>query len=113
MLVSEKETGMITAVVQFRVPKPINRDTARKLFLDSAPKYRKVQGLIRKYYLISEDGTTAGGVYLFTSREDAERLYSDEWKKYIVEKYRGEPSITYFESPVVVDNLVGKIIKDE
>jgi hypothetical protein len=103
---------MITAIVQFRLPKPINRNMAQRLFLDSAPKYRKVQGLIRKYYLISGDGTTAGGVYLFNSREDAERLYSDEWKKYIVDKYGGEPSITYFESPVVVDNLAGKIVKD-
>jgi hypothetical protein len=105
--------NMITTVVQFRLPKPITREIARQLFLDSAPKYRKVQGLIRKYYLISEDGTTAGGVYLFNSREDAERLYSDEWKKYIVDKYGSEPSITYFESPVVVDNKVGQIVKDE
>lgn len=102
---------MITAIVQFKLPEPTTREKAQMLFLDSAPKYRKVQGLIRKYYLLSEDGATAGGVYLFHSREDAERLYSDEWKKYIVDKYGGKPSFAYFEVPVVVDNLVGEIIK--
>jgi hypothetical protein len=79
--------------------------------MSSAPKYRQVHGLQRKYYLLSEDGTMAGGVYLFQSRRDAERLYTDEWKKYIVGKYGGEPSITYYESPVIVDNAVGEIIK--
>ena len=103
---------MITAIVQFRLPAPLSRDRAKKLFLDSAPKYREVKGLIRKYYLLSTDGTMSVGVYLFKSREDAEHLYTDEWKKYIVNKYGGEPSITYFESPVIVDNLVGEIIEE-
>ncbi len=103
---------MMTAIVQFKLPEPLTRDKAQTLFLDSAPKYRQVQGLLRKYYLLSADGATAGGVYLFNSREDAERLYTDEWKKYILDKYRGEPSFAYFEVPVVVDNLVGETIKD-
>jgi hypothetical protein len=103
---------MITVIVQFRLLKPMTDDKAREFFLDSAPKYREVQGLIRKYYLLSKDGTTTGGVYLFSSREDADRLYTDEWKKYIVNKYGGEPSMTYFESPVVVDNLIGKIVTE-
>jgi hypothetical protein len=88
----------------------MTRDKAQTLFLASAPKYRQVQGLIRKYYLLSEDGTSAGGVYLFNSRGDAAGLYTGEWKKYIVDKYGGEPSFTCFECPVVVDNVVGEII---
>jgi hypothetical protein len=50
---------------------------------------------------------------LFNSRKDAERLYNDEWKKYIVDRYGSEPSVAYFESPVVVDNRLGQIVKDE
>ena len=103
---------MITAIVHFDLPEPLAREKAQTLFLDSAPTYRQVKGLIRKYYLLSEDGAKAGGVYLFNSREDAEHLYTDEWKKYIVDKYGSEPSFTYFEVPVVVDNLIGDIIND-
>jgi hypothetical protein len=103
---------MITAIVQFRLPSPLSRDEARKLFLDSAPRYREIQGLIRKYYLLSMDGVMSGGVYLFNSRQDAEYLFTDEWKKYIVNKYGGEPSIAYFESPVIVDNLAGEVVED-
>ena len=104
---------MITAIVQFKLPSPLSREKASRLFLDSAPKYRETRGLIRKYYLRSMDGAAAGGVYLFKSREDAERLYTDEWKKYIRQRYGGEPSISYFDSPVVVDNQVGEIVKED
>jgi hypothetical protein len=104
---------MVTTVVQFRLPQPISREKARELFSSTAPKYREIQGLIRKYYLLSQDGGTAGGVYLWNSLDDAERLYTDEWKKFILDKYGALPSVTYFESPVIVDNIIKEIITDQ
>jgi hypothetical protein len=103
---------MITALVQFKLPQPLSREKAREIFSGTAPKYCEIQGLIRKYYLLSEDGGTAGGVYLWESREDAERLYTAEWRNFIREKYGAEPALVYFESPVVVDNTAGSIISD-
>ncbi len=103
---------MITALVQFKLPKTVTKDEAKEIFLSTAPRYREVQGLVRKYYLLSLDGGTAGGVYLWKSREDAERVYTDEWKKLVRERYGAEPSVQYFQSPVIVDNLVGEILKD-
>jgi len=61
---------------------------------------------------LSEDRGTAGGVYLWKSREDAERLYTEEWKAFVCEKYGATPSVTYFESPVVVDNVTREIVSD-
>ena len=104
--------GVITALVQFKLPQPVTRDKAREIFLSTAPKYRDTQGLIRKYYVLSQDGATAGGVYLWKSREDAERLYTEDWKNYVREKYGAPPSLTYFESPVVVDNVTHEIVSD-
>ncbi len=103
---------MITALVQFTLPQPITREKAREIFSSTAPKYRDIPGLIRKYYILSEDGATAGGVYLWRSREDAERLYTGDWRGLIAEKYGAEPSVHYFATPVVVDNLIGEIITD-
>jgi hypothetical protein len=104
---------MITALIQFKLPKPVTRAQAQETFLSTAPKYRGIPGLIRKYYLLSLDGGTGAGVYLWKSREEAERLYTAEWKKFILDKYGSEPTVTYFESPVIVDNLTGEIIRDE
>ena len=103
---------MITTLVQIKLSETLPLDKARDIFASTAPKYIEIQGLIRKYYLLSEDGETAGGVYLWESRKAAETLYTDEWKKFILQKYGSEPSVTYFNSPVIVDNLLGEIIKD-
>jgi hypothetical protein len=104
---------MITALVQFKLPKQMTTDKAQAVFAETAPKYREVKGLIRKYYLLSEDGETAGGVYLWNSRQAAEQLYTDDWKAFIEQKYGTKPSVTYFASPVIVDNLVGQIIMND
>jgi len=104
---------MITAFVQFKLPAPITRDQAREVFLSTAPKYKDLPGLIRKYYVLSEDGGTAGGIYLWESRAAAERVYTEEWKAFVRGKYGSDPQITFLHSPVVVDNLSGETIADD
>ena len=103
---------MITVIVEFTLPQVATREQARETFLSTAPKYQCMPGLIRKYYYLSEDGARAGGIYLWTSREDADRTYTEEWKSFVREKYGTEPLLTYLESPVVVDNISHEIISD-
>jgi len=103
---------MITAIVQFKLPKPVSRERAQELFLGTAPKYREAPGLVRKYYLLSDDGGTAGGAYLWKTRADADRMYTLEWRQFISRTYGAEPQVQYFETPVVVDNIAGEIAKD-
>jgi hypothetical protein len=100
---------MIVAFVQFPAG-GASRNEIAALFRGSAPKYQKISGLIRKYYLIAEDGENTGGVYLWESREAAERLYTREWRDYIKDRYGAEPTVKYFDCPVVVDNLSGEIL---
>ena len=104
---------MIIVFTQFTLPKPITREEARSIFLSTAPKYRGVQGLFRKHYVLSEDGVTVGGVYFWNSRPEAEAMYTESWCSFVREKYSSDPTVTYFESPVVVDNVAQKILADE
>lgn len=68
---------MITALVQFTLPQAVSLAQARTLFAGSAPNYLGLDGLVRKVYLLSADGRTAGGVYLWRSREAAEGFYDE------------------------------------
>jgi hypothetical protein len=104
---------VITAITTFRLPQPITPEEARRIFLSTAPKYRGVPGLVRKVYMLSEDGATVGGAYLWKSRAEAEAMYTDAWRAFVREKYQTEPTVAYFESPVVVDNVTGRIDSDE
>jgi len=104
---------MITTFTTFTLPKPITREEAKRIFLSTAPTYRGVPGLFRKVYVLSEDGRTAGGVYLWNSRWVADAMYTASWRSFGGEKYGTEPTVTYFESPVVVDNVSEQILADD
>ena len=74
-----REKAMIVAYIQF----PTGGASAEKmadLMKGSAPKYAAMSGLIRKYYLLSEDASMAGGVYLWDSKAEAETVYNNQWR---------------------------------
>ncbi|OEU47357.1 MAG: monooxygenase [Desulfobulbaceae bacterium S5133MH15] len=101
---------MITVIAEFKLPQPISNHQAQNIFLSTAPKYQGMPGLIRKYYFLASDGIKAGGIYLWQSREYADNLYTDEWKAFVRSKYGSDPTLTYLETPVVVDNVLDEII---
>ena len=103
---------MITALVQFSLPAPLSVEQARAIFRSTASRYLGMPGLVRKYYIVADDGRTAGGVYLWNSRADAQAVYTDEWRAFVTGKYGSPPSLSWFETPVVVDNLADAIIDD-
>jgi hypothetical protein len=103
---------MIIAITNFQLPKPVTRDEARSIFLTTAPTYQGVKGLFRKSYVVAPDGNSVGGIYFWNSRAEAEAMFTDSWRAYVREKYGSDPSVTYFDSPVVVDNITHEILSD-
>ena len=104
---------MITVMVQFQLPRTVPIERAREAAVGTAPRYRGVPGLIRKYYTLSADGMSGGGIYLWKSREDADRMYnSEQWRAFVRERYGSEPTLTYLKTLVVVDNLRNEIVSD-
>ena len=100
---------MIVTIVTFKLPRPSTLAEISKTFQATAPKYRGMAGLLRKNYWMSEDGRRAGGIYVWASRADADRLYTSEWKKFVEGKYGSPATIEYLHSPVMVDNREGTI----
>ena len=104
---------MITVITTFRLPAPVTLDEARRVFLSTAPKYQGVPGLLRKTYVFSPEENTAGGIYLWNSRAEADATYTESWRAFVREKYGTDPSLTYFDTPVVVDNVTHEILSDD
>lgn len=104
---------MITTTTTFLLKTRLSHQEARKLFLSTAANYLGVPGLLHKAYVLAEDGLTVGGVYLWRSREDAEAVYTEAWRKFVSEKYGTEPKLAFYESPVVVNNQTGEVIDDD
>jgi len=100
---------MIVTIVTFDLPEPTSLEHITKVFQGTAPKYQGMPGLLRKNYWMSEDGKRAGGIYVWASRADADRVYTSEWKTFVEGKYGSPPVIEYLHSPVMVDNREGTI----
>lgn len=102
---------MITAIVQFKVADDVGRDEVLNNMRNVAPRFENVPGLIRKSFLFDEERSTGGGVYTWETREAAEELYAEggAWREAIRNLYGVDPEITWFETPIIVDNAIGEI----
>ena len=45
------------------------------------------------------------GVYLWNSREVAERFYSEAWRTTIAQRYGAQPEISFYDTAVIVENV--------
>lgn len=103
---------MVVALIEYPAPTS-DPDSMDALYKGSTERYTGAPGLIRKYYLHSEEGVLGGGVYLFESKEEAERFFNADWRKFFRERYGQDAHIRYFRCPVVVDNVLHQIITDK
>lgn len=103
---------MIVTIVTFDLAEPTTVADMAVTFKSTAPKYKGMAGLLRKNYFVSEDGRRAGGIYVWASRADADRVYTADWKAFVEGKYGVAPRIEYLASPVMVDNRDGSIVTD-
>ena len=95
---------MIIVITRFSVLTTINTSQMRTAFTQASPAFRNVPGLIRKHFLLSTDGRTAGGVYLWEDEEKARGFMQQRVVPMIREKFHVEPTLEYYHSPVLVEN---------
>src|SRR4051794_8427616 len=96
--------SMTTVVTRFTLPPDAAAEDIRAAFTEAAPQFRSVPGLIRKQFLLSPDRKTAGGVYLWNDEAAARAFMSERVAPMIRARFRVEPTIEFYESPVIVEN---------
>ena len=99
---------MIVAIVSFQMPKATTPEDMSGPFEAAVPLFQRVPGLLQKYFYVSDDGRRAGGIYVWASRADADRLYNGEWRPFVEKKFGSPPTIDFLNSPVMVDNRARK-----
>jgi hypothetical protein len=96
--------NLITVVTRFRLPAGVTPEQIRAAFNEAAPGFRKVPGLIRKQFLCSKDCQIAGGVYLWNDEPAAHAFMNERVAPMIREKFHADPTIEFYDSPVIVEN---------
>jgi len=101
---------MITVVVNFPIPEGMSLNDFKSRMMGSVPRYQAMPGLLRKNYMYDGKRHVGGGAYTFETKALAESCFSAEFVKAVTAAY-GKPEISYFETPILVDNE-SKVVKE-
>lgn len=99
---------MITSITRFPLPSGLDRDAIVADIRKTLHVYRGCPGLLRKYVGIDLERGYGLGIYLWESRVPADAYYSRAMIK-MKEQLGVEPEVSFFDTPVVVDNLSGEV----
>lgn len=102
---------MISELVMFDLPAGMTREQVVDGMREVAPVWRSNPELIRKTFLYDAPNARTGALYLWKNRAAAEAAHGEAFRRRVREKYGSEPSIEYFETPLVVDNALGQTIE--
>lgn len=100
---------MITEIITLKLPEGLTRKEVMAKFEKTAPSWRNNPQLIRKHYLFDEDKGIVGGVYLWKNKKDAQKWHGAAFYEQAKRDYGAVPEIQFFETPIVVDNVIGEI----
>ena len=106
---------MIIAIVQAKMPEGLTREEHAERSKKSAQRFLGMSGLMRKNFLANFEKGVGGGAYCWETREAAEACHSPggAWWENFTKSFGVEPEVSFFESPVLVDNVLGKIVTPE
>jgi len=100
---------MILELVEFNTPKGWSREQVVEDARHVIDKWRSNPELLRKHFLLSTDGKTCGGVYVWPSIEAAQKAHDEAWRQSIIKRTGAAPTIRYFDLFLLIDNEQGKV----
>jgi len=92
---------LVVAVVKIPIPAAFDHTKLLAALIRSIPEYQALPGLIRKYYIITDD-QKFGGIYLWKDKASADAHYNDEWRAKVLKNYGVPPDVTYFNVPIAI-----------
>ena len=100
---------MIVELVTFRAPVGADWDDILAAARATVPHWRANPQLVRKHYLLSEDGAECAGLYIWPSRAAAEAAHDSAWRAGVEQRTGFAPTFRYFDLQMVLDNEAGTL----
>jgi heme-degrading monooxygenase HmoA len=91
----------VATLVTIATPAGVTRERIVAEFRAAVPAHQKVDGLMRKHFIISGDGRF-GGLYLWRDEAAAQRWFNDAWLQRVRRTYGSEARIEWFDTPILL-----------
>lgn len=100
---------MIVELVTFKAPPGADWDAILSDARATVPRWRANPQLMRKHYLLSEDGQECAGLYIWPTRQAAEAAHDAAWRAGVEKRTGAPPTIRYFGLQMLLDNEAGTV----
>jgi heme-degrading monooxygenase HmoA len=94
-------TRYIATLVTVATSTQISPERLVAEFVSAAPIYQKVPGLLRKYFIVKNDGKF-GGVYLWDTQLSAQNWFNPAWHERVRKTYGSDAYIEWFDAPIAI-----------
>jgi hypothetical protein len=101
---------MITEIVLFKLPAGMTLEQYSKTARESAGAWAANPELVRKNYIFDAERGYGGGVYTWHSIAEAQKWHGETFKRRIKEVFGSEPTFTYYQTPIIVDNVAQQVL---
>lgn len=95
-------------MVLFQLPSNMTSEDLVAHSKITAEHWKANDQLLHKTYLYEPDTRQAGALFLWKTREAAEKAHGDSWRKQVISFYGVEPNVRLYESPIAISS--GNII---
>lgn len=103
---------MFTEFVLFDLPAGMTREQVVAGMHEVAPRWQHEPALVRKTFVYDAQRGQAGAFYLWRDEQAARRAHDDAWRQRIRATYGSDPVVRWFDTPLVVDNALGRLVDD-
>jgi heme-degrading monooxygenase HmoA len=100
----------VATLVEIAIPAGVSREAILAGFQKAVPEYQKVPGLLRKQFILSDQGTF-GGVYLWKDEASATAWFNADWKARVQKTYGAAARIEWFDTPILLPVRVSSVAK--
>ncbi len=100
---------MIVELVTFRAAPGADWDAILEDARATIPRWSANRQLVRKHYLLSDDGQECAGLYIWSTREAAEAAHDATWRATVAQRTGAAPVIRHFDLQMLLDNEAGVV----
>lgn len=100
---------MIVELVTFDAPPGADWDAILADARATIPRWRANGDLVRKHYLLSDDGRRCAGLYIWPDRATAQAAHDAAWCAAVEKRTGAPPTIAYFDLMMILDNAAGHV----
>ncbi|MDB5841477.1 MAG: hypothetical protein JWQ23_3429 [Herminiimonas sp.] len=93
---------MVTVMVLFNFPDNMKREEFVAHCRTTAEHWKENSQLLHKTYLYDPQARQGGAFFLWRDKAAAENAHGDAWRQQMIQFYKSEPVVRYFEAPLVI-----------